>query len=586
MEHSEAEYDGRADVLSPAGISLLEAEAALARVLGSQAFRAGGRRRDLLTYLARETLAGHADRLKGFTIAIEVFGRDASFDSQSDPVVRLEAHRLRRDLDSYYAGEGAQDPARLAVPKGGYAVQFMRVPGSAEPSASQVLARTRFPNIGSRAKVLAGAAVTVIFLSAGLLWWDRGRAPTVELTAAGPAIIVLPFDSLGASANGKILAQGISQQLISELMRYSSLRVYSPDASFDEAANADPTELGRRLGVTYVVSGSIYIGETSLRLNVKLEDAQTGQVKWSDTFDRKLSTGDLLAVQDDIAAGIGAALGPAYGIILSDVERRVRTEGVPTMPSYSCVLQAYSYRRNFATELFGPAFDCLKAAIVRDPGYADAWALLGWLEMDAVRFDFVPVPDRDAALAHAVQTAQHAVALDEKSVRALQALAAIQYYAGQVDASEVTQRAALTLNPNDPDTLAQFGWRLAARGKWDEGIGYLERAIARSVDPPGWYFHLIAIHQYLEHDYDGMLISATRSSVEGSAISQALIAIAQGALGNLPAAQEALDRMAELEPQLASDPAGYFRSHQGIESTVGALVAGLRKAGLEPAASP
>jgi len=128
---------------------------------------------------------------------------------------------------------------------------------------------------------------------------------------------------------------------------------------------------------------------------------------------------------------------------------------------------------------------------------------------------------------------------------------------------------------------------LAIRGRFDEGIPYLERAIAGTVSPPGWYFHLIAIDLCLRGDYERMLTAAERSAVDGSGISQSLIAIAQGALSNQEAARQALDKMAEISKLLGRDPAAGRRRHQAVDSIVDAIVAGLRQAGwTEPAEQP
>jgi TolB-like protein len=568
--------------------------AALARILATPAFRSS-RRRTLLAYLVEETMAGRGDRLKGYAVATAVFGRGEDFDSQSDPVVRLEARRLRRDLDSYYAGDGLADPVRLSIPKGGYAVQVdWNGPGvspavPAPPtSAPEIDVAAGGPARLRRrpAALLAAVALFAIGLVAAAAWLISARNAAPPVDASGPAVIVLPFKSLGEDESGKVLAAGVSQQLISELMRFSSLRVFSPGASFDESADANATELGRRLGVSYVVSGSITTAEPQVRVSAQVVDAASGEVRWSESFDRTLSSGALLEVQGDIAAGIASVLGQPYGVVKGDITRRVLTSEVPSMASYACVLQAYVYRRGFPTELYAPTRACLEEAVARDPSYADAWAMLGWLQMDGVRFGFTPDLDRDEALGQALETVRRAAELDPKSVTALQALASIEYYAGYYDEAERTQRAALVLNPNDPDTLAQLGWRLAARGKWDEGIPFLERAIARTVQPPGWYYHLVAIYQYLQGDYTGMLDTATKSAVDGSGIGQSLIAIAEGALGNPAAAHEALARMTRIDPDLARDPGAIYRSHQGIESTVDALVAGLRKAGWTPAPNP
>ena len=104
---------------------------ALERILASPGFDASARNRRFLEYVVEETLAGRADRLKGLTIAIDVFGRDATFDPQHDPVVRIEAAKLRRRLKRYYLTAGQQDPVRIDVPKGTYVPTFERAGRSA-----------------------------------------------------------------------------------------------------------------------------------------------------------------------------------------------------------------------------------------------------------------------------------------------------------------------------------------------------------------------------------------------------------------------------------------------------------------------
>ncbi len=97
-----------------------EAVAALTRVLGSEVFESAGRAREFLTFIVQETLAGRGDRLKGYSIAVQVFERPADFDAQTDPLVRVEAGRLRRRLAEYYQSQGREDAVRIELPRGGY----------------------------------------------------------------------------------------------------------------------------------------------------------------------------------------------------------------------------------------------------------------------------------------------------------------------------------------------------------------------------------------------------------------------------------------------------------------------------------
>jgi TolB-like protein len=579
--------------------------AQLDRILADPTLQASPRRRALLRFLVEESLAGRADRLKGFTVALAVFGRDETFDQQADPVVRLEARRLRRDLDSYYVAAGSHDPVRISIPKGGYAPHFewrqidvapeappLEGAGSGGAAAADVTGDVSEPAIGAgggprATRLIAAVAGIAILLAAAAAWhWFGSHSPFGTADARGAAVIVLPFEPLSAGEGDRFLASGVTQEIITDLMRFSGLRLYSLPASFGQDGGADPVDLGQDLGVAYVVKGGVRSDGGSVRVGAQLFDARTGRVLWSETYDRALTPGAVLAVQSELAASIASVLGQPYGIVNNDVTARLSGGAMPSMPSYACVLRAYAYRRTFATALHAPVLGCLAAAVRRDPDYAEAWAMLGWLHLDAARFGYVSGADAERAFEQALGAASHAVALDGASVPALQALASIHHYLGHFAESERIQRQALALNPNDPDTLAQLGWRLAVRGNWDEGIPYLERAIARTVSPPGWYFDLITVHLYLEGKYPEMLAAAERSAAAGDGIGWSFVAIAQGALGNPDAARQALARMAALSPLLARDPAAAYRQHKPIESIVDALVAGLRKAGWTAPSAP
>src|SRR5512138_3831696 len=126
-----------------------EAVAALNRVLGSEVFEAAGRAREFLTFIVHETLAGRGDRLKGYSIAVQVFERPADFDAQTDPLVRVEAGRLRRRLAEYYQSQGRDDAVRIELPRGGYTPVFVwhspDASPAVEPQASGPAPRARTP---------------------------------------------------------------------------------------------------------------------------------------------------------------------------------------------------------------------------------------------------------------------------------------------------------------------------------------------------------------------------------------------------------------------------------------------------------
>lgn len=585
---------------------LVETRDQLARILASPAFQSSARRKALLHYLVEEALAGRADRLKGYTIGVDVFGLGETFDPKTDPFVRLEARRLRRDLDGYYANAGARDPVRISVPKGAYVPLFewqdaagasaspADTPGEPETRPVAAVGRAgrkttprRFR--GFLAPVIVGIAMLMTALG-GWLWSQHRDEHSETATAApqehGATVIVLPFEALSADPDDKFLAAGLSQQLITDLMRFAGLKLYSVPASFRQSPTADPVDVGRNLSVAYVVKGSLRSVAGAVRLSASLVDSGSGQVLWSETYDRPLTPESVLEVQEDLTARIAARLGQPYGIVREMATNRIAKDAPRTMTAYGCVLQAYVYRRTFARELYAPVRGCLENAVRLDPRYADPWALLGWVHLDGARFGYVPEKDVASEMDQAFASASHAVDLAPHNLVSLQALSAITYYRGGYDEAEKIQREALALNPNDPETLAQLGWRLAMRGRWDEGLGYLTQAISRSIDPPPWYYFSFAMHDYIVGDYTKALVAAEKAKSDSFGVGWSLVATLQAALGNRQEAKRALAEMVARSATLSRDPAAYYRFHRLDEPIIERLVDGLRKAGWSDPTAP
>ena len=592
---------------------------AVDRILNDAAFQASVRRRAFLRYLVEETLAGRAGQLKGFQIATAVFGRDETFDSQADPVVRLEARRLRRDLEHYYLTAGRGDPLRISLPKGAYVPSFERqdakalsaspapaMEADAETEVSSVAPNAppdttggTHPTTTAEALEITGEATGRRFLhlviltllgigmpiaAAGVWLWDQrlhesSEKTTIEPQQRGPSVIVLPLGSLSTREDDRFLAAGITQQLITDLMRFGAFKLYSVPASLRQDASADPVDVGRNLAVAYVVKGSVRSGAGRVRVGAQLVDAKTGQVLWSETYDRSLTPENLLDVQEDLTGQLATRLAQPYGVIREAVTTRFERERPQTLFAYQCVLRAYTYRSTFSRELYAPTRACLEQAVRLDPTYADAFALLGWLHLDAARYSFVPESEASAEMDQARIFTERAVALAPKQPLSLQALAAVSYYRGEFQRAEKLQREALALNPHDPETAAQLGWRLAFRGRWEEGLGYLRGAVERSLAPPAWYHTSLAMHAYLEGNYTEALLEAEQTRITFSGIGLALYAMTHAALGNQEEAKKAIDEMAARIPHFARDPVAALRIHHIDEPIIDRLVDGLRQAG-------
>ncbi len=571
-----------------------DARRELDRILSSQHFPASQKRREFLRYIVEEALAGRADRLKGYSVALAVFGRDDTFDPNADPVVRLEARRLRRDLDSYYVHAGVNDPVRISIPKGSYApsIEWQNKPDARSPDdgdraadvsavADSAIEPEAIAASGRnfRNVLAAGALIATMIAIVPIGWfWFAGRTQVPSAAAARePALVILPFEALGSTQTTSYLAQGIRLELVNNLFRFPGFRLYSLPAAAETQMKGDPAELGRNLGVTYVVHGSVRTDPEEILVAAQVVSAQTGQVIWTGAFRRPSDPQAIIGVQSDMAAEIATAIGQPYGAVRNDIGTQRATPMVSSMQSYVCVLRAYSYRRSFDRTEFGPALQCLEQAVRRDPDYSDAWAMLGWLHVDAGRLGYSGDSERAKEYEKALQATSRAATLQPKSPLALKALAATFHYLGRYDDSERIARQAAALNPNDPEVLAQLGWRLAVRGKFEEGIPILKRAIERTVNPPSWYYHLVAIDLYLQRDYAGMLEVSERAALGDTGFSQLLLAVANAELGKPLDAQRALERLARDEP-VGRDPADFMRRHGAIDEIVEPLMASLQKA--------
>src|SRR5262245_36384084 len=194
----------------------------LHRILNSGPFHQSQRRQRFLEYLVNETLAGRSDRLKGYNVALEVFDRPETFDPRVDPLVRIEAARLRETLREYYGTEGQSDLIHIDLPKGTYT-----------------------PHIEFRHE------------GAPQIAREKGR-PTHEVSSTVPSVAVLPFDDLSADQNLGYLGDGVAEDIITALSRFPDLVVVARGSSFAYKGRAvDRRQIAKELGVDYIVEGSV-----------------------------------------------------------------------------------------------------------------------------------------------------------------------------------------------------------------------------------------------------------------------------------------------------------------------------------------
>ncbi|MHC2797448.1 TolB-like protein/Tfp pilus assembly protein PilF [Mesorhizobium jarvisii] len=485
-----------------------EVRAQLDRIRSSPDFEVPDRARKFLSYIVEETLTGRASRIKAYSIATEVFGRDASFDAQNDPVVRIEASRIRRALERYYLTAGRDDPLGIAMPKGGYVPIFARRVGEQPPKELAPYPAADGAGTSARPKMVRGAWLTIaiaLLLAALVVAYrqfpssitqdgSRSMAPIAGKPEL-PTLVVRQFEDLTGTNSSAIIARGLTEEVIGQLARFKELQVIA-DRQQTRAALDTATRLGR-----FSLEGGVRIEGNRLRVTTHLINRSDGSVVWSNIYDEDLQVRDLLDLEADMAGGVATALAQPSGVIFTADAAVARQSPPDDLQAYECTLAYYSYRANLNQQTHASVQDCLKQATQRYPNYATAWSLLSLTYVDELRFRQQLGPQSETSLDDAAKAAAQAVALEPQNVRGLEAEMLVHFFRGETDTALEIGRRALKINPNDTELSAEYGFRLAVSGKWSEGSQLIANALVRNPGPQGYYEMILAFCEYMQSDY-------------------------------------------------------------------------------------
>lgn len=558
--------------------------AQLARILGSAEFAVPERLRSFLRYIVEQTVDGYADQLKGYSIATAVFQRGEGFDPQADPIVRIEAARLRRALERYYLVAGHGDPVLIEVPKGGYVPVFTSrteslpptgaaaVPEEAAEASREEIVVTPARRWRLPALVMAGLAALLCLL---YLRSASDALQTAEAALPGsPTLLVLPVASLGDGDEARLYAAGLSEELLAKLSRFKEVAVLG------RKGDAEPAATTQASSPRYVLAVSLRADGPELRVASRLEDSRTGVALWARTYEADLRTGDLFKAQEDIALQLAAAVAQPYGVVFrSDL---VRTAGQPpgSLEPYACTLRFYVYKADPTRDSHARIRDCLERTVERFPNNATALAMLSLLALDEDRFAFNPRSDMGAPVERALQAAQRAVDLDPDNARALQALMMALFFRGEVEEATSVGKRAMAANPNDSELLSEFGLRIALAGEWQQGRELVEQALARDAAYSSYYHAALALIAYLQRDYDRAESEIRQANLTSFSIYHVVAAMIYAERGLTAEAEHEAALFMKLHPKFMSNLDTEMRKRNLRPDDRAHMVEGLVKAGL------
>jgi adenylate cyclase len=309
-----------------------------------------------------------------------------------------------------------------------------------------------------------------------------------------PSIAVLPFDNMSGDADQAYFADGITEDIITELSRFRQLFVIARNSSFTyRGRSAKVQDVAKDLGVRYVVEGSVRKAGNRVRVTAQLVDAQSGSHLWAERYDRELA--DIFAVQDEITRNIVAALPGRLEEADRDRARRKRTSN---MTAHDYLLLGLERFRRFSPDENAAARELFQQAIALDPLYARAHTMLASTDVWDVMTDASHDDPLDAALG-AVRTA---LALDNEDGWSHAIHGFILFLRRRDDEAEAAFRRAVALNPNDADTAAFLANVLVYWGRWQEALDWFVQADRLNPYPPGWYHWYRALALYSGREYE------------------------------------------------------------------------------------
>jgi len=422
----------------------------LDQIYASADFDASRRSRDFLRFIVEEALAGHGDALTQASIATTVFGRKEDFDALLDPIVRIQAGRLRRSLERYYLLSGKQDPVRIELPRGTYVPAFRAFAPSAPDPA------------GAREAPAAPAIAT----------------PAPIVTDPWPTVAVGAFVDASTSTEHEEAAFRLKEVLMTELGRYRDARLLREE-------EGEPATRAR-----FALGGRLRRADDGWVVTAHLVDRTTGEQLWSDEYRTGPGGQRWSGSLDDVARVIAARIGAEHGVIVQALWAEYHKSPSAAAGAHVAILRAYQFFFVRDVRDLGPAIEALEQVVDRQPETALAWTFLARLYQVNYAFE---LSDQETPLDRSVNFASQAIRLDPSSVRARSVLASALMIKGELPAARDTLEQTLRLSPDSLVYLEIVGYMMALAGEWGRGIALVRDAMARNPHHmPHAYFGLWA----------------------------------------------------------------------------------------------
>ena len=391
-------------------------------------------------------------------------------------------------------------------------------------------------------------------------------------------VAVLPFKYSGSNAGLTALAEGLSEEIVTGLSRFSYLRVIACGSTSRYAGQAaDLRTVGKELGARYVMEGSLRQAGPRLRFAVQLVDAVSGAHLWAENYERTFSPETVFELQDELVPRIVSTVADMHGVLPRSMSEAVRSRNPGELSPYEAVLRSFGYFERLTGEDLAAARSGLESAVRKAPATGDAWAMLALLCVQDYAQGFNLQAD---ALEKGLAAARRAVEVAPSNHLSHYGLAQALFFLKELQSFRNAAERAVALNPMDGNSIAFLGELLSYSGDGERGAALAARAKQLNPNHPGFYWFADFYNAYRQGDYRGALNAALNLNLPGHLGMHMVLAAACGQLGEREAAGRALRNLLAVRPDFASIARGLMSQWWTPEYSE-QLIDGLRKAGLE-----
>lgn len=480
-------------------------------IFASPDFPASDRLRSFLSFVVEEAMAGRTEQIKAYTIAVSVFGRPKDFDSMLDPIVRIEAGKLRKLLERYYLIH-ENDPVIIKIPLGTYIPVF--IPGNP---------KTKESNARSELQVIMHGQIPL------------SQKPIQEKR---PLVLLIPPDNISGNKDLDQLSWGLTDDI---LMRMNGSKM------LDMQAIENPGEgLPDVPRASFILHGHIQAGKSIIRVYMTLTDAWDGTRIWTEKFDCPLVNLDILEFQEKIALHIDSVIMDGFGIIAQHLMREVSYMHTEEIDPYDASLYYKIWELTLDRGNFNHALQAEEFGLGADPYNPHLMAELSRLYTADYQFAYNQLPDN---LDVGMDLAKLAVARDQEVFHAHTSLAHNLFARGRKQALEKTIDFILKFPNLTPHYYSALGFLKGLAFDLEEGIKLIDKGKKLNPVQPGLIRLVPFIYHYKNANYDLALEECLQLNAPTSVWDPLLRALVYSKLGQHELAINNVENIYALEPQ-------------------------------------